>query len=254
VRAKVFGTKVCWELDFKEGIDLSIRIRDGLENTNAFYAPVPVFSPVVSGGFVGDVRQGGPVNFYTVRITPHGNGTHTECIGHLSPQQESVLDCLSDTVMLSRLITVLPQKSNGDRVIHDFHFKEIEREEDVLALIVRTMPNEDLKRIFQYGGTNPPYFDPSAIEKINELGFRHLLVDLPSIDPEKDGGLLLAHKTFWKPGKKRELNKTITELIFVPDHVSDGLYLLNLQIANIHLDASPSRPVIYPLRPDPDHI
>jgi hypothetical protein len=41
---------------------------------------------------------------------------------------------------------------------------------------------------------------------------------------------------------------TITELIYVPAEVNDGLYLLNLQVAPFVADAAPSRPVLYPLR------
>jgi hypothetical protein len=42
-------------------------------------------------------------------------------------------------------------------------------------------------------------------------------------------------------------DKTITELIFVPNEVKDGPYLLNLQTAAFENDATPSRPVIYPI-------
>ena len=39
--------------------------------------------------------------------------------------------------------------------------------------------------------------------------------------------------------------RTITELIGIPDKVKDGKYLLNISLANIENDASPSRPIIY---------
>lgn len=44
-------------------------------------------------------------------------------------------------------------------------------------------------------------------------------------------------------------SRTITELCFVPDAAPDGLYLLQLGVAPIELDAAPSRPVLFPLRP-----
>lgn len=75
----------------------------------------------------------------------------------------------------------------------------------------------------------------------------HLLIDLPSVDKEHDGGKLTAHKTFWNYPKAPRKEATITEMIFVPNAVKDGLYLLNLQVAPFENDASPSRPVIYPL-------
>ncbi|MEL6824109.1 MAG: hypothetical protein AAFP70_20315, partial [Calditrichota bacterium] len=43
------------------------------------------------------------------------------------------------------------------------------------------------------------------------------------------------------------IRSTITELIFVPAEVKDGLYLLNLQLSPLPLDAVPSRPVLYQL-------
>jgi arylformamidase len=58
---------------------------------------------------------------------------------------------------------------------------------------------------------------------------------------------LLAHKAFWQYPEDVRDGATITELIFVPDEIEDGLYLLNMQITSLELDASPSKPVIYQL-------
>ncbi len=80
-----------------------------------------------------------------------------------------------------------------------------------------------------------------------ERGIKHLLIDQPSVDKEEDGGALAAHKAFWNIPKNPELHATITELIFVPDEVEDGLYLLNLQVAPMENDAAPSRPVLFQL-------
>ncbi|MGR9108050.1 MAG: cyclase family protein, partial [Gammaproteobacteria bacterium] len=89
-------------------------------------------------------------------------------------------------------------------------------------------------------------------EEIVRHEVRHLLVDLPSIDRLDDGGHLSNHRIFWElPEKGPALNgrnlsdKTITELIFAPDEIADGYYLLNLQIAPLVSDAAPSRPVIF---------
>ena len=41
------------------------------------------------------------------------------------------------------------------------------------------------------------------------------------------------------------VNSTITELIYVPNNVADGEYLLNLQVASFDTDASPSRPILF---------
>jgi hypothetical protein len=40
---------------------------------------------------------------------------------------------------------------------------------------------------------------------------------------------------------------TITELAFVPEALTDGAYLLELQVPALGGDAVPSRPLLYPL-------
>jgi hypothetical protein len=69
------------------------------------------------------------------------------------------------------------------------------------------------------------------------------------VDRLFDEGHLSAHNIFWETkGKKFNLaaqNKTITEMIFVPDLLDDGHYLLNLQIPAFVSDAAPSRPIVY---------
>ena len=97
----------------------------------------------------------------------------------------------------------------------------------------------------QYAHTNPPYLLEEAAQFLAETNVEHLLIDLPSVDKEKDGGALLAHKAFWNVEQETRSNATITEFIFVPNSVKDGTYFLNLQFASFENDASPSRPVLY---------
>ena len=97
----------------------------------------------------------------------------------------------------------------------------------------------------QYSGSNPAYLSEDAAAWMAEAGVNHLLLDLPSVDREDDGGKLLAHHAFWKYPFDTRRNATITELIFVQDSIPDGTYLLNLQIASFENDASPSKPVLY---------
>ena len=75
-----------------------------------------------------------------------------------------------------------------------------------------------------------------------------MLIDLPSVDKEQDGGALAFHHAFWNVPDKPQTNKTITELIYVPNEASDGLYLLELQLSNFTNDAAPSRPLLYKKR------
>ena len=126
--------------------------------------------------------------------------------------------------------------------------EQVERaiSDDTKALIIRTLPNGLADKYKDHSGSNPPYVESSAIGLMVEKGIEHLLIDLPSVDREEDGGLLAAHKTFWKlptPGGRQHC--TITEMIYVDPSISDGLYLLNIQMPSMALDACPSRPVLF---------
>ena len=85
------------------------------------------------------------------------------------------------------------------------------------------------------------------MNRLVQSNVKHILVDLPSVDKEVDGGLLEAHHAFWRVPDHPRHGCTITELIHVPDSAPDGLYLLNLQVAPMENDAAISRPVLHPL-------
>lgn len=226
--------------------DLSIRLRDGLHNPNCFWAPAPEFSPVVAGDFIGSTAAGGPVNFFNVRFNPHGNGTHTECVGHIARSRYVLPDCLQRFHFHAKLISLYPQRlDNGDRVILREQLEALIAPGEAEALIVRCLPNDPLKTTVNYSGANPPYFEAAAAAYCVDCGIEHLLTDLPSVDREEDGGALAAHKAFWQYPEAVRTYCTITELIFAPDSIPDGYYLLHLQTAPFELDASPSRPTIY---------
>jgi kynurenine formamidase len=116
------------------------------------------------------------------------------------------------------------------------------------AIVLRTLPNLQSKRNHQYSGTNPPYLEAQAASWLAVNGVRHVLLDLPSVDREEDGGALSAHRAFWGLPENPRPMATITELIYVPETTADGMYLLNLQLASFENDASPSRPILFPIR------
>jgi kynurenine formamidase len=235
-----------YQVNLSQGFDISIPLKAGFDNPNCFYAPAPEFEPVRAGNFVGDTTQGGAVNFKNVRFNPHGNGTHTECVGHIAKERFVINDCLKTFHFMAKLVTIYPEKAeNGDRVIRVHQIKEILEQHETQALILRTMPNDDLKKLTNYSNANPPYLEEEAMQYIVECGIIHFLTDLPSVDREEDGGKLLAHRAFWQYPNNIRTESTITEMIYVQDSIKDGYYLLNLQIASFELDASPSKPVLY---------
>ncbi len=230
--------------DLQHSLDISIPLKEG-EQLNCYYAPPFRIEPVIMGDFIGDIKKGGLLNFKNVFLNPHGNGTHTECLSHIADIDLSINKALTKFHFIAQLITLTPlQTENGDMVITKKQLEEMVVE-NMDALIIRTLPNSRDKLLKNYNKTNPPYLDVAAAELIRENNFTHLLIDLPSVDKEEDGGKLAAHHAFWNYPEKPRFNATITELIFVPDEIIDGIYLLNLQIAPFELDATPSKPVLY---------
>lgn len=242
------GSTYC--INWSKPISIAIPLIDNNNQVNCFGAPPVSFNPVVAGDFVGSTKSGSPVNFYNIQLNPHGNGTHTECVGHISKEDYYIKDTLVKYHFVSLLISLTPvNENNGDEIITRHLLEESLNIMPVLpeCLIIRTLPNDQSKMSKNYNGSNPPYLTSNAINWLKSQGINHLLIDLPSVDKEHDGGALAAHKAFWNYPDSPRLNDTITELVFIHNNIKDGLYLLNLQILNIALDASPSHPILYAL-------
>jgi arylformamidase len=232
-------------VDLSRPIDISIPLQSGRNHVNAFHLPPVSMEPFRYGSFIGDVSQGGSCNVNTITFNPHGNGTHTETVGHITRIKYPIYLHLREFYFLCRLISLEPVRSNDDKIIVKEQLEEILKDGCSESLIIRTLPNDERKLTAQYSGANPPYVDPSASAYVRDLGVKHLLLDIPSIDREDDGGRLLSHRAFWNyPGDIRT-DCTITELAYIPSHVADGIYLLNLQVISIDNDASPSKPLLY---------
>jgi len=232
--------------DLDKPISIGITLKQGPGNPNCYGADDPSFETIISGDFVGDVSKGGAVNYQKITITPHGNGTHTECVGHISQDGETINNAMDTFHFLTELITIRPVK-NGDDLVLDYEdFKEAKKY-TTDAVIIRTLPNEVSKKIAKYTGSNPPYLDPKISEHLYKTGVNHLVVDLPSVDKEVDGGKLQSHNNFWIIPSNKRIKATITELAFIPNEIKDGLYLLNLQLPLTEIDAIISHPVVYNL-------
>ncbi|MBS1646725.1 MAG: cyclase family protein [Bacteroidetes bacterium] len=232
-----------FKVDFSKPIDISLPVQVG--GVKAWYVPEPLIEPVRTGNWVGEVAQGGSVNFKNITFNPHGHGTHTECVGHISKEFYSVNKSLQKYLFLAELITVLPEEIEGDFVITKKALELFLQDKNPEALVIRTLSNGEEKTHKNYSNTNPIYIQEDATQYLIEKGVLHLLFDTPSVDKEVDGGALLAHKAFWEYPQNTNTQRTITELIYVPNTIYDGSYLLDLQIAPIENDAAPSRPLLY---------
>jgi arylformamidase len=238
-----------YSIDLTNPTDISIPLRDGKDNVNAWYIDAPKIFPVASDDWIGSVKEGADVNFNNIHFNPHSHCTHTETAGHITETVHSINKHLNQFFFLAEVVTIPPENVGEDFVItkRQLQFALGNKKRD--AIIIRTLPNLSDKKNMQYSNTNPTYLLEEAAIYLKEKGIKHLLVDLPSVDKEKDEGKLLSHNAFWNTAGKLRLDATITEFIYVPNSVKDGTYFLNLMVAAIENDASPSKPVLYQILP-----
>ena len=245
--ASIFHKGKDYKVDLYKPIDISMPLSNNPNAASAWYVEPLKITPVENGNWIGDVNKGGSVNFRNIAFNPHGNGTHTECVGHISKEQYSINQTFSRFFFIAEVITILPEQlENGDYVITEKQLQQVVSDPKTCeALVIRTLSNGKSKLTMQYSNTNPPYILKEAITWLNEIGVEHILIDMPSIDKELDEGKLEAHHEFWEYPSNTQTHKTITEFIYVPNDIEDGTYLLNFQIAQFENDATPSKPILY---------
>ena len=235
--------KKMFSVDLNKPLDISIPLRSGVNNPNAFGIQHPQFEPFKFGNIILNIAQGGSVNCENLLINAHGNGTHTECVGHISKERITINQCLTTFFSFAQLISVEAENNIITKKVVENLLNE-----SVESLVIRTLPNYKNKLIKKYSGNNPTFLEAQLCAWLREKNIKHLLIDLPSVDAEEDGGELAAHHAFWNYPTQPRMDATITEMIFVDDQIKDGMYLLNIQIASIESDASPSKPVLYELK------
>lgn len=260
-----------YQANLSEGKSIAIGLDFYGTQPNHFEVPKATSKALVAGRFCGDTRKGGTCNVETITLTPHCNGTHTETVGHIVNQKPPAFGSISDFFFPCNLISVsaspagrceetyIPELEAGDEIITRKTLEAVlQGKPSVPGLIIRTLPNYKTKRVRKYDESNqPPFFSCQAIHYLVELGIRHLLVDLPSLDRLYDDGMMSNHRLYWsiEAGSKdlssqTDIGRTVTEMIFVEDELKDGLYAVNLQIPPMLSDAVPSNPVLFPLTKD----
>jgi kynurenine formamidase len=248
------------------GHDISVHLAFDGPQPNTYGVAAATAQAYRSGGWVGDVRAGGSCNFETYTLTPHCNGTHTECVGHITEARLHLPLHLREALIPATLVSVTPVSpaetadayqpalAPGDRLIDAASLARAldgVHDDFCQAIVLRTVPNDDSKRSRDYMQHSPAFFSIDAMRYLVERGMQHLLTDLPSVDRLFDEGRLSAHHVFWgmeagsHSANPDRLAATITELVYVPDSLRDGPYLLNLQTAAFLADAAPSRPFLY---------
>lgn len=136
-----------YEYDLEQGFAICIPFHQGPDQVNCYYAPPFSVSPVVMGDFTGEISSGAPVNYRNISVNPHGNGTHTECLAHISDADLDVHAALTDSFFPVQVLTIAPHRlTNGDQVLR---FREAEILPEIKALAIRSCP------IHQTSNTEP---------------------------------------------------------------------------------------------------
>jgi len=258
-------------VDLARPVSLAIELDFSQAQPRHFGAPRASARPFAVPGFSGSVTQGASCNCLRVELIPHCNGTHTECVGHLTRERLEAHRVVPAGLIPTLLQSVEPVPAEATRESTEPTPKRgdrlITREAleagwlralpfEPRALVIRTLPNDAEKKQRDYTELIPPYFSQEAAELLVTRGIEHIVVDLPSIDRAHDEGYLTAHRVFFGlPRGSTELTaarrsrSTITELAFIPNEVVDGTYLLEIQAPAIGGDAVPSRPLLYAIKP-----
>lgn len=256
-------------VDLERPLDLSVEIDFEGPQVRHFGAPRAGSRPYSVPGFSGSVAHGASCNCASITLVPHCNGTHTECAGHLTLEALHAHRLIPRELMPALLLSVKPVPSartaessdptpqDEDHLVTRRALQEAWPQQPPFvprALLIRTLPNEPAKRTRDYTGATPPYLTREAAHYLVERGIEHLVVDLPSIDRAHDEGRLTAHRLFFglaprdsTLARATRARCTITELAYIPDDVTDGPYLVQLQAPAINGDAVPSRPLLYRL-------
>ena len=230
-----------------------------------FGAPAAHAQAMQIGHFSASVAHGASCNCNTITLTPHCNGTHTECVGHLTIEALNACDVAPLGPLPARLLTVRhidalscgasvdAASAAGDLVVTRAALHASYRAAatagnsasnnpiKIVALVVRTRPE-----------SQGVYLTLDAALWLVEQHIEHLVVDQYSIDRSDDGGKLSVHRCFFglpagstRLADARRAHCTVTELAQIDDALRDGTYLLQLQVAAIAGDAAPSAPLLF---------
>jgi arylformamidase len=279
LKARVHFGQREFDVDLSRSSSLSLTLDFSASQPRHFGAPPASAQPFAVPGFSGSVETGASCNCQVVTFIPHCNGTHTECVGHLTRQRLDAHRVTPTGLLPALVISAPPVQASGTsessdpapksgdtlvtrRAIEQRWPRELPFQPR--ALVIRSAgPGESHEHAGRARDPSvaperdeapPPYLSRQAAELLVERHIEHLIVDLPSIDRTQDEGRLTAHRIFFGlPPRSRELTDsrrpqcTVTELARVPDEIRDGAYLLEIQVPALAGDAVPSRPLLYAL-------
>ena len=74
------------EVDLSRPIEIALSLNFDAAQPRHFGAPAATTQAFAVPGFSGSVARGASCNCNVITLIPHCNGTHTECVGHLTTE------------------------------------------------------------------------------------------------------------------------------------------------------------------------
>ena len=184
-------------------VDLSVPVNPHSGLPRAWYKGPATAEPVRTDSWTGSVAEGGSVNFRDVTFNPHAHGTHTETREHIRDAFHPI-DALARSgalpfLMPALLVEAMPESRS---TAHGDDCRPSERLGDRCADVQRWAPSAVLLRCTtgdvhrDWSTRTARIWRPVLPSGSSTLSIEHLLIDLPSVDREIDGGVLRAHTPF----------------------------------------------------------
>lgn len=189
-----------------QSVAREIYFKGETRSPNAFHlSPITAKTVEFEGQFIGDVRRGGSCNVDTLQYVPHGI-THLETSAHiLNPDavpptvKDIPLENLSGIVYLMDLSHLGTQK--GESIPRDVVREKLEKITLPVSMLALKTRASLLPQAYDFSGKDFLSLAPETAKVIHDYRSPNridcLILDLPSIDPESDGGKLSAHRNFF---------------------------------------------------------
>src|SRR6202035_502661 len=150
-----------------------------------FGAPRASSLPSETAGFKGSVERGASCNCELITLIPHCNGTHTECVGHLTREPVDAWRVVPAGFLPALLLSVTaeaagatgegsdPAPQANDRLITR---RALERgwpasaPFEARSRLIRTLPNAADKCARDYSAALPPYLSRQAAQLLGSRG------------------------------------------------------------------------------------
>src|SRR5215468_22359 len=100
-------------VDLSRPVSLALELDFSGPQPRHFGAPPASARPFEAPGFTGTVARGASCNCEVISLTPHCNGTHTECVGHLTRERLDAHRLIPRGLVPAFLTTVTPVDAHG---------------------------------------------------------------------------------------------------------------------------------------------